>query len=571
MKHKLSRAIAGVNRIEVLILLTLSALNIIAPFYTFYDYTFYGGQNWIFLHYLAIHHTIRRLISFIIVIVSWKLYKRVSTAWTITMVALSIGIFQYLLLYHNRIWDPWFLLELASYFILLLSKNYYCRKTNWHSLRKGIFTYIVYAGFVFFNAAVSLLRGRGLVPFGTYVRQTIDVMFDTENLNLMVFNGIPLYHKFLFWFSWGCILVGLIFFLTPFISARTRTQEEVRRVRRLVKKYGENCSSYLALEKDKHYLFGQSVDGVIAYGVVWDTMVVLGEPICAPADLQAFLAEIKQYCEENAYNLLFLNVTSTLLEEYRKMGMGTVKCGEEPRFFLPEYSIAGKSGSKIRLNINHATSQGLKVLEYQPNRHRDPALEREITEISQEWFSMKKCGELVFTMGGLGFDNPMDRRYFYAVDLQGKIEGFIVFLPFKSMNGYVADVTRYRKNATRGVVEKIFYDAVMTFKEEGIQWASLALAPLARLGEERDAGAKLLNVIYERMNEIYGFKSLYQAKLKYNPTHWEPCYYVYYPPYLTPSAAYAIVRIQNPQGISDYFKAFIRNKRKERREEGGCA
>lgn len=559
MKTKLSKGIAGINRAEVMVLLVLSVLNIMAPFYTFY-----GGQH--FLHYLAIHHTIRRLMSFILVIVSWKLYKRVSTAWTIAMIALSVGIFQYLLIYRDRITNPWFLLELASYFVLLLSKNYYCRKANWHSLWKGFLIFIVYAGFVFFNATVSLLRERGLVSFSTCLRQTVGVMFDTDNLNLMVFNGIPLYHKFIFWFSWSCILVGLIFFLTPVISDKARTQEEVKRVRELVKKYGENCSSYLALEKDKHYLFGRSVDGVIAYGIVRDTLVVLGEPICAPEDLRAFLAEIKEYCEENAYSLLFLNVTSPLLDDYKKMGMGTVKCGEEPRFYLPEYSIAGSKGSKIRLNINHATNEGLKILEYQPNQQRNPALEREITEISQEWFSMKKCGELVFTMGGLGFENPMDRRYFYAVNLQGKVEGFIVFLPFKRMNGYVADVTRYRKNATRGVVEKIFYEAVMTFKEEGIQWASLALAPLARLGEERDAGARILNLIYERMNEIYGFKALYQAKLKYNPTHWEPCYYVYDPPLLTPSAAYAVVRIQNPQGLADYVWAFIRNKWKEKRE-----
>ena len=128
-----------------------------------------------------------------------------------------------------------------------------------------------------------------------------------------------------------------------------------------------------------------------------------------------------------------------------------------------------------------------------------------------------------------------------------------------AMNGYVADVTRYRKDAARGIVEKIFYESVMTFKAEGIEWASLALAPLARLEEESDAAAKLLNTVYERMNDVYGFKALYQAKLKYNPTHWEPCYYVYYPPRLTPAVAYSVIRIQNSRGVLDYAKALLRN------------
>jgi phosphatidylglycerol lysyltransferase len=296
---------------------------------------------------------------------------------------------------------------------------------------------------------------------------------------------------------------------------------------------------------------------------VKDTLVVLGEPICAPEDFTAFLSEIKIYCEENAYSLLFLNATTMFLEQYAKMGLGCVKCGEEPRFYLPEYNIAGGKASKVRLNINHATKAGVIVKEYDPRNERNPELEKNIMEVSQEWFTMKKSSELVFTMGGIGFDNPMDRRYFYAVDAENNIEGFIVFVPFGGMNGYMADVTRHRVNATRGVMEKIFYEAMMTFKEEGIEWGSLAIAPLARLEEEPEVTAKLLNTIYEKMNDVYGFKTLYQTKLKYNPTYWEPNYYVYYPPIFSPAMAYAIIRIQNPLGIKDYIKSFICNRKQD--------
>lgn len=557
MGKKLPKIVAGINRVEIILLLVLAAVNLVAPFYTFY-----GVGNVHLLHYLA-HHTIRRLVAFTVLIVSWKLYKRVGTAWAIAMIALSAGVFEYVLVYHDRLSNPWFLLELASYFILLLSRNYYCRKPDRYSLRRGAAAFIVYAAFVFFNAVFALLRNRGLDSFGTCVGQTVDVMFDADNL----FSGAPLYHRFIFWFSWLCLVVGLFFFLTPYISARARTREEAARARELVRRYGENYSSYLALEKDKSYLFGRAVEGVIAYGIVQDTLVVLGEPICAPEDLLAFLSEIREYCERNAYRLLFLNVTGTNLKQYEKLGMGSVKCGEEPQFYLPDYSLAGGAAAKTRLNVNHATSAGLKVREYRPAEGRDPSLEREITEISREWFSLKKCSELVFTMGGIGFDDPMDRRYFYAVNPEGIVEGFIVFVPFKGMNGYVADVTRHRKGATRGVMEKIFYEAVMTFREEGFQWASLALAPLARMEDESSLAARMLNVVYEKMNGVYGFKALYQAKLKYNPTRWEPCYYVYLPPILTPSVAYAIVRIQSSQGLLSYAGAFFQSWRKRKTEK----
>lgn len=42
----------------------------------------------------------------------------------------------------------------------------------------------------------------------------------------------------------------------------------------------------------------------------------------------------------------------------------------------------------------------------------------------------QKSSMLKFTMGTLGLDNPMDRRYFYAVDESGRMAAYIVFVPF---------------------------------------------------------------------------------------------------------------------------------------------
>lgn len=561
MKDKFAKLLDILNKIIITILLLLSVINITTSFISFHVI-----HNPYLLHYFEIHHIIRRLLSFIIFIVAWKLYKRASAAWSIIMVTLSVVIFQYLLVHHYRIFNLFFLGEIAVFFILLLSKNYYCRKLDLYSIKKGLRMYLVFVAFVILNAAIGFYHIKrlhmGTVPLHTCIRQTFDVMFNMDNLNLMMFSHSMLYHRFIFWFCWICILLGLIMALTPYISEMLQSQDEIEKARELVKKYGQNCSSYLTLEKGKSYYFGKSVSGFVAYGIVRDTVVVLGEPICAAKDFSILLSEFKNYCQNNAYNIFILNTTSMFLEEYEKLGMGIVKCGEEPRFYLKDYNLAGKNASKVRLNINHATKAGLRILEYKPLIKRDYRLEKEIIEVSKEWFSLKKSSELVFTMGGIDFENPMERRYFYAVNTDDVVEGFIVFVPFAGMNGYMADVTRHRKHATRGVMEKIFYEAMMSFRDEGIDWGSLAVAPLARLEEEPEVTAKFLNIIYEKMNNVYGFKTLYQTKLKYNPTMWEPSYYVYYPAVFTPAMAYAIIRIQNPLGIKDYVKAFFRNMKK---------
>ena len=95
------------------------------------------------------------------------------------------------------------------------------------------------------------------------------------------------------------------------------------------------------------------------------------------------------------------------------------------------------------MNINHATKAGVTVHEYKVLEKRDPALDREFDRITDEWLDGKKSGMLQFTMGTVGLEDPMDKRYFYALDSGGKMVAFIVFVPFLGKNGYMADVTRH--------------------------------------------------------------------------------------------------------------------------------
>ncbi|MDK2919570.1 MAG: phosphatidylglycerol lysyltransferase [Candidatus Petromonas sp.] len=153
-------------------------------------------------------------------------------------------------------------------------------------------------------------------------------------------------------------------------------------------------------------------------------------------------------------------------------------------------------------------------------------------EVSQEWLSFKKSGELSFMLGIIALDNPMDRRYFVAVDSENTVQGFVVFVPFQGGNGFYADVTRRRKNTPMGVMEKIIITVFETMKSEGVKWGSLGLAPLANVRESEQCKpiiGLVLEFIYEHLNNFYGFKTLHQYKKKYGPTLWESRFLAYYP------------------------------------------
>jgi len=90
-------------------------------------------------------------------------------------------------------------------------------------------------------------------------------------------------------------------------------------------------------------------------------------------------------------------------------------------------------------------------------------------------------------------------------------------------------------------------------KLEGVKWGSLGLAPLANVTEDRKITCKLLEFIYEKLNNFYGFKSLHHYKKKYGCTAWEPRYLVYYPKMFTPKIAYSIIKAHNSKGVSNFI------------------
>ena len=445
----------------------------------------------------------------------------------------------------------------------------FCNTASRRSLQRALLGVSLCVVLILGNAALCFYYMRSAVMPGQQL--ILDSLSESLSILFGMGSSLPfsrmaqLAERLLFGFSWICILGSILYAAAPWIAKQQRSVEMLQHARRLVNLYGQNNCSYLTLEEDKQLYFGQEVDGVIPYGVVGDVVVVNGDPVCADGDFPALLSEFRSFCERNAFRLFFLSVTDHFLDVYREQGFGLVKCGEEARFRLADYEISGKKGAKMRMNINHARKAGITVTEYEPLKERNAEIEAALERVSNEWLSEKKSSLLQFTMGTVGLDAPMDKRYFYASLPDGRIVAFIVFVPFLAKQGYMADVTRHGKDAPGGVMETIIYDAFLKFKSEGVQYGSLGVAPLAGLDTENaDPVERLLRFVYDHLNSCYGFRDLYQAKEKYSPTEWLPAYYAYWPKPASPDMFYAVIKVQNPRAIEEGARAILHLK--ERRK-----
>lgn len=515
---------------------------------------------------------VERAFSIVILAVSLQLMKRRRTAWNVVVFVLLVNFIRGFSGFHR----PSHMFIMAGDAVLLAAFVYFrddfCCPSSKRS-KKGASAFLVLslAG-IAANAGISYhymkigALGSGGSLWDSLVSGT-GMIFGMEN-GLPGRVGASKVEMAVFWFSWTCVLAAVMYAARPWIQARRGQKTDLQHARTLLNLYSQNPCSYLALEDDKYLYFGTGVDGVIPYGAVGETVIVNGDPVCADKDFPALLAEFKEFCQKSAHNLFFLSVTDYYLEEYQNQGFGFVKCGEEARFRLSEYEISGKKGAKMRMNINHATKAGVTVQEYKVMEQRDPVLEKEFDRITQEWLQEKKSALLKFTLGSVGLEDPMDKRYFYALDASGSMVAFIVFVPFLGKNGYMADVTRHGTNAPGGVMETIIYQSFQVFREEGVEYGSLGVAPLAGL-EEKSSNLveRLLRFVYDHLNECYGFRDLYRAKEKYSPTQWLPSYYVYLPKLPTPDMFYAVARIQNPQGIWNYVGSIVKGRFKRQGQD----
>ena len=357
---------------------------------------------------------VQRAFSIVLFVLSLQLWKRKRNAWMIAMGIFTLNFLRGLIGMGHPLHNGVMIFDLVLFLLFFALRKDFCipagrenRKQTVTLAFLAIAGVLINVGITWHYMQVGTVAGSS-VSFADSFAQGIGMIFGMGDLpaSMADRHGTEFV---LFWFSWGCILAAILCALRPWLQKQAHGAQEIQHARTLLNLYSQNPCSYLALEDDKCLYFGHSVDGVLPYGTIGDTIVVNGDPVCNDEDFPALLTEFREFCQNSAHNIFFLGLTDYYLSEYEKQGFGLVKSGEEARFKLSDYEISGKKGAKMRMNINHATKAGVTVHEYKVLEKRDPDLDREFDRITDEWLEGKKSGMLQFTMGTVGLDDPMEK------------------------------------------------------------------------------------------------------------------------------------------------------------------
>ncbi len=300
---------------------------------------------------------------------------------------------------------------------------------------------------------------------------------------------------------------------------------EIERALATHSKLGKGTSALMLANGDKSILFLHD-KGFCLYRTIGRYMVIFSDPMLEAGMEMKCLGMILQKAVELDRILVFYQISAHWLPPLHDFGYSFFKLGEEALVDLKEFSIQGNKGKALRNVLNRFRNDGysFSVLAATEVPERLPALKA----ISDAWLRSKAAREKQFSIGY--FDAAYLSKFPCALvhDRSGKAVAFANILPGPNHEEFSVDLMRYTPDCPNGVMDLLFLQLFEWGREEGYRTFNLGMAPLATVGEVRQAhlGERLARMLFQHGEHWYNFRGIRLFKQKYDP-RWVPRYLAY--------------------------------------------
>ncbi|CAN7456167.1 bifunctional lysylphosphatidylglycerol flippase/synthetase MprF [Phenylobacterium sp. LjRoot219] len=327
----------------------------------------------------------------------------------------------------------------------------------------------------------------------------------------------------------GAALALFIFGLwRMFVSAATppvtgEADPKFARVRAiLAKAEAAEPSSNLALLGDKRFLFSNSGDSFLMFGVRGRSWIALGGPVGRRDERLELLWRFRELADSHAARPGLYALTGEDLPDIVELGFSIQKVGESAAVPLETFSIEGRKRGNLRRAWRKAAEEGatFEVLEGDAL----VAVMPELQAISDQWLSHHAGGEKAFSMGA--FRSSYVAEFPVAVVRDhGKPVAFANIWATAGRGAFSMDLMRYADDAPKNIMDYLFVELIAWGREQGYEAFEFGMAPLAGLDDRPLAPimSRVGKLLFERGEEIYNFQGVRRYKDKYDPL-WQPRY-----------------------------------------------
>lgn len=296
------------------------------------------------------------------------------------------------------------------------------------------------------------------------------------------------------------------------------------RARAIAERYGCGALLPFQLGHDKLVFSPADAEGLVIYGLVGRTAVVLGDPIGSAEATPRVLSQFVAHCHKQDWVPIVYQASAASREMLVGAGFRLFKVGEEALIDLATFDTTGPRRANLRHTIARCRKDGVLVRWFPSGIASDNAkLIDDLAAIDAVW--SKTAGPpLGFTVSCFDRNSLASQATAVAVGPTGHAVACATFCETGVDRGWVLDLMRRSPDASPGAVEACIVEAAIAFRDAGARTLSLGLAPLTNLEpsspllEERllARGGRLVH----RWYDVVG---LARFKNKFDPS-WVPRY-----------------------------------------------
>jgi lysylphosphatidylglycerol synthetase-like protein (DUF2156 family) len=323
----------------------------------------------------------------------------------------------------------------------------------------------------------------------------------------------------------------------------------------LLRRYGTNPSSFLALNSGNAYFTEPGIDGFIAYRATRRWWLQFGGPVAAPGLRPDLLRAFFARAAGEGRRILAVQLLREDAELQMELGYHINQFGTSYSMPLADFTLRGQAFVKTRNMISRAVRDGLHVgeLGQDINDGELPAIERQLTEIDTSWLRAKGrfTREIRFFVGERSGPYQHLRRMFLAWRGE-ELVSYVTYSPVMGERpGWLYDLTRRRPDGARGAIEMTFAFAAERMRDEDPRgWLHLGLTPFVgldyahELGSYHKGAAKVIRLLAEHGEHLYPAATQLAFKRKWRPEQEIP-EYLAFSGRLRMSAIWRLMKVAN--------------------------
>ena len=294
----------------------------------------------------------------------------------------------------------------------------------------------------------------------------------------------------------------------------------------VIRKHGSTSTSFQALATGLCHWFDErrnddgSVEdvGMVAYADTGRAWVAAGEPISANDDVIEVAEKFCRTARERGRRVAFFATEGSLTtsDSFRHTTIG-----EQP-IWDPRKWAANVSGHRsMKEQLRRARAKGVKIREISADEIRDnQQLRNSLDAVVARWLASRPMARMGFLVDVEPLRNLDERRIFVAEKDNVPI-ALLSLAPVPARNGWLMEHLLRTPRSPNGTAELLIDFAMRKLADDGVDWASLGLAPLA--GDV----AGWLSAARNLSRPFFNFRGLSAFKRKLRPDEWAAVFLAY--------------------------------------------